>query len=251
MTISTVDGMARVPQVAVLAIISGLGLLNAQTSPEASPSASPAPQKATIRFFADVNSQTIASLIEQVEGNIRAGKTDITLNISSGGGDPMAALAAFQYLRGRPITLTTHNFGQTASAAIILFAAGTKRYSTSLGSFVIHEPMANPLPGLATDVQLSEVASILKLETNQMALVLAEVTGKSQETTTGWIKNHSVWDAKEALRNNLIQDIRNDIQSDKVSTAGVVGEEKPSVLSARRGQNPVANDVVRTTDRIH
>jgi ATP-dependent Clp protease, protease subunit len=88
----------------------------------------------------------------------------------------MAALAAYQYLKGRPITLTTHNFGTTASAAIILFAAGSRRYSTPMGTFVIHEIMANPIPTQTSPQQLEELTSILNMQTAPMALVLSEAT---------------------------------------------------------------------------
>jgi ATP-dependent Clp protease, protease subunit len=203
------------------------------------PTTTAKPKTATIRFIADVNIQTVSSLIEQVEANIRQGITDITVNIASNGGDPMAAIAAYQYLKGRPITLTTHNFGTTASAAVILFAAGSKRYSTSLGIFLIHEPMANPIQSTTSEGQLGEYAAMIRLQTDQMALILSEVTGKPKETAISWVKGHTIWTAKEALANGLINEINGDISADKINTASVIGNPSPD------------GDVVRITDRVH
>ena len=188
----------------------------------------PDPETAVIRFFGGVDFATVGKLIADVESFMRQGRTKITIQISSSGGVTVAALAAYQYLKGQPLEITTHNFGSVASAAVILFCAGSKRYSTPLGTFNIHGSLwssrANQQLG---ESQLREAANTVSSERRSISLILSEVTGRTEAETAQWIDGRVVWTAKEALEANLIQEIRSQLEtSSQAATASIVGSEE-------------------------
>ena len=65
--------------------------------------------------------------------------TDITLMISSAGGDVDAAISTYNFLQSAGINLTTYNVGNTYSSAVILFLAGARRVTDASAQFP-HSP---------------------------------------------------------------------------------------------------------------
>lgn len=191
----------------------------------------PNAKRGTIRHFGGITAQTMANLATAVDVYINKGLTQITLNISSPGGETAAAISAYQYLKGRPIDLTTHNFGTVDSAAVIVFAAGAQRHCTPLSRFAIHGP-SSVVPGASrlSEVDLSEQLSLVKQETNIIATILSESTGKALSTATAWIRDRVVWTAQQALEYNFIHKITSDIQSVNAA-ASIVG---PSLEDLRK-----------------
>ena len=187
-----------------LLAVGGYALLGRSQEPD---------KRASVRHFGPITAATMSNLMAIIDRFERKGQTDITLNISSTGGDLNAALSAYQYLKGRPINLTTHNFGTVDSAAVVLFCAGSKRLSTPLSRFVIHEPViAFSQPGNLNETQLNERLLRIRQETDVMATVLSEVTKGSIEAARGWIRNSAVWTARQALDHKLVHEIRTEIQ---------------------------------------
>ena len=130
------------------------------------------PRQATIRLLGEINFQTVGQLIAQTDSMMKSGIDELILNISSPGGQVDPSLAAFQYMKGRRVPLTVHNFGSVESAAVMLFAAGTKRYSTSYARFLIHPPVLQ-IQGQSFSIHerdAGELAATLKLHTDSMDL---------------------------------------------------------------------------------
>jgi ATP-dependent Clp protease protease subunit len=174
-------------------------------------------------MFGGIDAKTMENLAGIVDNYVQHGLTNITLNISSNGGELEPAIAAYEYLKGRPINLTTHNFGNVDSSAVILFAAGTQRLCTPLGRFVIHDPASViQIPGEMDEAHLNERVATLKQGAETMAKILAEVTGKPTTIVRGWMKDRVVWTAEQALDNKLATSIKDEV---KVSTnvASIVG----------------------------
>ena len=91
-----------------------------------------------IKFFAPVIDVTINALMNAVDQKMKQGTTQFILLISSPGGSVIHGLSAYNYLKGLPVTITTHNFGSVDSIGVILFCSGSKRLSVPQARFLLH-----------------------------------------------------------------------------------------------------------------
>jgi len=97
------------------------------------------PERVIINFIAPVTTDTVNMLINIVNNQVRNGTKKITIVVSSSGGDPSAAFAAYNYLRNVKAEITTFNGGTVDSAAMFIFCAGKFRYSLpSPSRFLMH-----------------------------------------------------------------------------------------------------------------
>ena len=92
----------------------------------------------TIRYYARVTQASVSKLLNTVDAKLQEGYKQFVLLISSPGGDVSAGLTAYNYLKGIPAEIITHNFGAVDSIAAVIYCAGTKRYMVPEGRFVLH-----------------------------------------------------------------------------------------------------------------
>ncbi|MGC8805714.1 MAG: ATP-dependent Clp protease proteolytic subunit, partial [Candidatus Ratteibacteria bacterium] len=64
-----------------------------------------------IKFFAPVMDASINALMNAIDQKIREGISKFTILISSPGGSVFHGLSAYNYLKGIPAEIITHNFG--------------------------------------------------------------------------------------------------------------------------------------------
>jgi ATP-dependent protease ClpP protease subunit len=91
-----------------------------------------------IRFFAPVIDTTINALMGAVDQKMRQGTTEFIILISSPGGSVIHGLSAYNYLKGLPASITTHNFGSVDSIGIVIYCAGSRRLSVPQARFLFH-----------------------------------------------------------------------------------------------------------------
>jgi len=80
-----------------------------------------------IRFFCAVDDYTIPLLIANIDKKLQQGIEKFTILISSKGGSVFHGIWAYNYLKGIPAEITTHNFGSINSSASVIYCAGDKR----------------------------------------------------------------------------------------------------------------------------
>jgi ATP-dependent Clp protease protease subunit len=131
---------------------------------------------------------------------------DIQLYINSPGGDINALLAIYdtmQYIRPE---ITTLCFGQAASAAAVLLAAGTKgkRLALPNARILIHQPYAQSY-GQASDVELA-AAEIMRLK-QALEEILARHTGQPMERIETDTDRDFVMTATEAKEYGIVDEV--------------------------------------------
>lgn len=165
-----------------------------------------------INFVAPITGDTINNLIKIVNDQGTKGNRRITVLISSGGGDTTAALAAYNILRHLSnVELTTFNIGNVDSAAMLLYCAGSKRYSLpGPGTrFLIHGNSATfqagvPMDANLVDSQLQQLNSL-----NQMvAQVLSEVTKNKRAEIDLAIHSQTILTPEQAKEWGIVDDIK-------------------------------------------
>ncbi len=169
----------------------------------------PSNEKFYIKFFAPIIPETVAALMKIVDDKIRAGKKELGLLISTPGGDVFHGLSAYNFLKGAPIIVTTHNFGSADSIGAVLFCAGEKRYSVPQARFLIHGVVCNfPGPVSLEEKQLEERLKGLKIDMGNIARVIAATTGKDHNKIIKDMINRTTLYPEEAIKYGLVHEIK-------------------------------------------
>ena len=132
---------------------------------------------------------------------------DISIYINSPGGDINALLAIYdtmQYIRPE---ITTLCFGQAASAAAVLLAAGTpgKRLALPNARVLIHQPYAQSGYAQVSDLEIA-ANEILRMK-DALEQILARHTGQSPERIAQDTDRDYVLTAAEAKEYGIIDEV--------------------------------------------
>jgi ATP-dependent Clp protease protease subunit len=146
---------------------------------------------------------------------------DIAIYINSPGGDINAMFAIYDTMSYIKPDIATICYGQAASAAAVLLAAGTpgKRLALSHSRVLIHQPYA----GASGQVSDLEIASreIQRLKT-QLEEILASHTGQTPEKIATDTDRDYVMTAAEAKEYGIIDEVlekRNEVDNSGPITA--------------------------------
>jgi ATP-dependent Clp protease protease subunit len=131
---------------------------------------------------------------------------DINIYINSPGGDITALFAIYDTLQFVKPDIMTICFGQAASAAAVLLAAGTpgKRLALPHARVLIHQPYAGA-QGQATDIELA-AKEILRMRT-LLEELLAGHTGQTVEKIHRDTDRDFVMSAEEAKEYGIIDEV--------------------------------------------
>jgi ATP-dependent Clp protease, protease subunit len=165
-----------------------------------------------IRFFAPVIDTTVNALLNAVDQKMKEGAKDFIILISSPGGSVPHGLSAYNYLKGLPASITTHNFGTVDSIGIVMYCAGSRRLSVPQARFLLHGVNAQ-FRGNENleEKQLEERLKGLKIDMENIAKVIAANTGKSTEDVTKAMLERTTLNPSEAQSWGLVHDIRSQL----------------------------------------
>ena len=164
--------------------------------------------KENIIFIGTPIDDTIANLIcaQLLHLESENPDRDISLYINSPGGDINGLFAIYDTMQYIRPDVTTICFGQAASAAAVLLAAGTpgKRLALPHSRILLHQPYAGA-QGQVSDIELvSQEVQRLKL---QLEEILARHTGQSVDKIHTDTDRDFVLTAPEALEYGIIDEV--------------------------------------------
>ena len=165
-----------------------------------------------IKFFAPVIEVTINALMNAIDQKMKQGVTNFTILISSTGGTVFHGLSAYNYLKGIPATITTHNFGSVDSISVVLYCGGSKRLSVPQARFLLHG--VSSIFAQNTNLeekQLEERLKALKIDIENIAKVIAANTGKSVEAVINAMLERTTLNPEEAQAWGLVNEIRSEL----------------------------------------
>ncbi len=133
---------------------------------------------------------------------------DISIYINSPGGDITALFAIYDTLSFIRNEISTICFGQAASAAAVLLAAGTpgKRLALTHSRILLHQPWGQG-GGQATDIEI-QAREIMRMR-DLLNQILAEHTGQAVEKIEADTDRDFVMTAQEALEYGIIDEVIN------------------------------------------
>jgi len=164
--------------------------------------------KENIIFIGTPIDDTIANLIcaQLLHLESENPDKDINLYINSPGGDINSLFAICDTMSYVKPDITTICFGQAASAAAVLLAAGApgKRLALPHSRILIHQPYAGA-QGQASDIELL-AAEIARMKAS-LEQVLSDHTGQSTEKIAADTDRDFVMTAQEAKEYGIIDDV--------------------------------------------
>jgi len=179
-----------------------------------------------IRFFASVNPDTIEALTKLVQEQLRKKGSRFVLLMSSRGGNVFAGLSGYNFLKGIPAEVVTHNYGSVDSVAAVLFCAGSRRLCVPHARFLLH--------GIGFDVSaptrfnekiLDERIKSLRIDRENIASVIADSTGKSLADVEGDMLEGTALNSKQALEYGLVHEIRTELFEEGAKVFEITGKD--------------------------
>jgi ATP-dependent Clp protease protease subunit len=131
---------------------------------------------------------------------------DISLYINSPGGDITALFAIYDTMKYIKPDVSTFCYGQAASAAAVLLAAGAngKRFALPHARILLHQPWGGAA-GQASDIEI-QAKEILRMRDLLNSLLAAD-TGRAVEKIAADTDRDFVMTAEEAVAYGLIDEV--------------------------------------------
>ena len=161
-----------------------------------------------IRFFAPVIDVTINTLMITIDQHMKRGTTEFIILLSSPGGSVLHGLSAYNYLKGLPAKITTHNFGSVDSIGVVLFCAGSRRLSVPQARFLLHGVSAGFRNERLEEPQLEERLKGLKIDIENIAKVIAQNSNKTANEIAQAMLERTALNPQEAKSWGLVHDIK-------------------------------------------
>jgi ATP-dependent Clp protease protease subunit len=179
--------------------------------------------KDSIIFLGTPIDDTIANLVcaQLLHLEAENADKDISIYINSPGGDITALFAIYDTMQYVRPDISTICFGQAASAAAVLLAAGRKgkRLALPRARVLLHQPYGQAM-GQAVDIELA--AKEIERMRNQLEEMLGEHTGQPIERIHKDTDRDFVLSAPEAKEYGIIDEViavRESAPSDAVASA--------------------------------
>ncbi len=151
----------------------------------------------------DIANQICAQLLLLSAENA---ERDINLYINSPGGSVSAGMAIFDTMQFVDCDVSTTALGLAASMGQFLLSAGTrgKRYALPHARIMMHQPSGG-IGGTASDIAIQ--AEQLKLTKQEMAKLIAEHTGQSEEQIRNDSERDRWFTADQALEYGFVDHV--------------------------------------------
>ncbi len=181
-----------------------------------------------IKFFAPVIDVTVNALMDAIDQKMKQGIRDFTILISSPGGSVVHGLSTYNYLKGLPANIITHNFGSVDSIGIVLYCAGAKRLSVPQARFLLHGVNAQFTGNHSLEEkQLEERLKGLKIDIENIAKVIAVNTGKSVEFVTDAMIERTTLNPEEAKSWGLVNEIKSQLFEAGSEVISIQAQQQP------------------------
>lgn len=137
-------------------------------------------KKSYINLISPINSENVQRLINVIRNKLRNGFETFTIIISSPRGDVNSGITAYNFLKGIPAEVITHNIGIVHSIAVVIFCAGSKRHCSPNSQFLIHGIGFNAKEGQRfNEVLLGERLENMKNQRITISKIISENSKKS------------------------------------------------------------------------
>jgi ATP-dependent protease ClpP protease subunit len=162
-----------------------------------------------ILFSAEVIPNTAEALMSVVSQQVNNRVRCIHLLLSTPGGQVMNGLNIYNFLRGLPLEVVTHNVGNVDSIGNAIFLAGSKRYACKHSTFMFHGVGFNSVPNERLEQKnLQEKLQGLLADQKRIGSIIQERTSLPDTEIDDLFREARTKDATYALGNGIVHEIR-------------------------------------------
>lgn len=162
-----------------------------------------------VRFLAPVLPETTSQLFQVFDAALQRKYERLHLMISCPGGSVFHGLSIYNFLCGAPIEIHTHNFGSVDSIGIVIYCAGTRRYSVPHARFLIHGVTLNYQgAGSLDEKSLEERLKGLQIDQENISRVIADTTGRPQQEVATAMHSRTTLNPTQAKVYGLVHEIQ-------------------------------------------
>lgn len=166
-------------------------------------------KEAYIRFMAGINPITTDALFRTFDKKLKEKCERIHLMISSPGGMVFHGLSLCNFLKGAPVEIYTYNFGSIDSIGVVVFCAGSKRFSVPHARFLIHGVQAQFAGNQSLDEKdLEERLKGLQIDYKNISRVIADTCQKPANKVQDDMNNRTTLNPQEAKDYGLVHEIQ-------------------------------------------
>lgn len=163
-----------------------------------------------------------------IDRKMREGVDEFILLISSPGGSVFHGLSAYNYLSGIPAHITTHNFGSVDSIGVVLYCGGNTRLSVPHARFMLHGVRANfNSKESLEEKQIQERLKSLLIDSENIAKVIADTTGRSFEEVADAMLEHITLNPQHAAEWGLVHEIRSELYPAGAEVISIQAQQSP------------------------
>lgn len=156
-------------------------------------------QRREVELIGEVSQESAYALILQLRQlQHEDSKREVTMYISSPGGEVDAGLALYDVMQAVSYPIKTVCIGTCASMGALLFAAGTsQRVMLNHSRLMIHDPLVDRITG--STLKIREISDRMLATREITARILAKHTGKTLEEIYEKTATDTYFAATEAL----------------------------------------------------
>jgi len=136
------------------------------------------------------------------------GMKKLNLLISSPGGNVDPGIAIYNFLKGLPIEVITHNYGSCDSIASLVFCAGLKRYTISNSRFLIHGIGLTIQNQRFSETALNETINSMKNQRETISKIIAKECNKNLEDVEKDMLQGIILTPEQAIKYGLVTGIK-------------------------------------------
>jgi ATP-dependent protease ClpP protease subunit len=201
-----------------------------------------------IRFMAPVIPMTIDQLMGIVDRKIHEKYERLNLMISTPGGSVFHGLSVYSFLKGSPLEVHTYNFGSVDSIGIVMYCAGSRRFSVPHARFLIHGVKMNfSGPAIFDEYQIHEHLKQVQIDQKNIARVIADSTGKSTDVVEKDMHDRRTLNPSEAKDYGLVHEIKSELLPADAEFVSI-GEPMQQMPVQILQQVPQAGNLTRSID---
>ena len=165
-----------------------------------------------INFMAPIERQSVAILMNCITENIMKGTQKVNLLISSPGGEVHFGINIYNFLKGIPVDIVTHNFGSVDSISTIIYCAGKKRLCSSNARFLIHGISLNIAQAIGLEEKkIREFLGSMEIDRLNISKIIAENCGKNAEDVQRDMLEGITLNPSKAVDYGLVHEIKDQL----------------------------------------
>lgn len=170
-----------------------------------------------LNFNLEISPQSTQALFKIIQEQLSGGMKKLNLLISSPGGNVDPGIAIYNFLKGLPIEVVTHNYGSCDSIAALVFCAGEKRYTVANSRFLIHGISFQAQNQRFDEAALKEFLGSLKNQRETMSKIIAKECGKKVEEVERDMLNGIILNPDGAIEYGLATEIKDELMPSGVN----------------------------------